>query len=194
MYKYKIVIYGYGGEVVWSKLTEKQYNYWKENEENLSNHILYHESDNIPDYAILDDNGDKEYYDCDDIEHEYYLSLENATINIECIKDGIIIVDNKNLESFIEKNDIQQEYLENNGIKNVDYGLQIYSCEKGVFFDFELELESKFDIKKLKFVFQEANNEIENKVVSIIYDDVVYEDMDSCTTGKSIDFYLIKYI
>ena len=78
MHYYNISIGGYGGEVCWHSISKEAYNYFNENDEMLTEHIL-NENNDVPDYADLTDNGSKTWDELDNIDHEYYCDTEDST-------------------------------------------------------------------------------------------------------------------
>ena len=193
MHYYNIYIGGYGGEVCWHSLSKEAYEYYQENDDMLTEHIL-EENNDVPDFANLTDNGNKTWDELDNIDREYYCDYHSSHITIEETdkfgKQIGYVVEWKDLEPFVEENDIETEFLEMEEITQ-PYVLQIFSAEKGSFWDCQVICDKPFDISKLKFTIQEAKNESDGMINAIYYDGVELENNGGDTRGKGIDINLI---
>ena len=222
---YEILIGGYGAEIKWNKLTQEQYEFWDNQDKSiLERHILgkslfdddSDEEDtekslnNIPEYADLNNKGEKEWYDLEDLDSEYYCSADSAWLHI--IKNNKTNQTNfdPNLHTVVEYNNIindsssnnvnifvdNDENISCNGINNfdADYALQIVSYEKGTFFSGILELndDEEFDINKFKIHISTALNGDEQRIDSVFYNDTKIDNDGGDTRGKGIDVYLVE--
>ena len=67
--------------------------------------------------------------------------------------------------------------------KEVEYVAQMYSSEKGHFFDGIIETVGEFDVKKLEFHLSEYDNG-EQSITSVVYDGVDVDNQGGDTNGK----------
>lgn len=222
---YEILIGGYGAEIKWNKLTQEQYEFWDSQDKSiLERHILgkslfdddSDEEDtekslnNIPEYADLNNKGEKEWYDLEDLDNEYYCSADSAWLHITKNNKTNQTNFDPNLHTVIEYNNIindsssnnvnifvdNDENISCNGINNfdADYALQIVSYEKGTFFSGILELndDEEFDINKFKIHISTALNGDEQRIDSVFYNDTEIDNDGGDTRGKGIDVYLVE--
>ena len=217
MPRYEIIIGGYGGEVCWSKLTREQFDFWDNKRTLLEKHVIgssvFDDSDNdndndndneinlnnIPDYAILRDS-DKDWYDLDDLDKEYYCGLSSSWLNVLEVetdpnkqpkyKDVLTF---NNIEEDVTSNNLDLIVRnENNDYIKEKYVMQIFSAEKGTFFDGFIDLSDNdlFDINKLKINVSEALNESDERIDSVEYDGVEIDNDGAETRGKGIDVHI----
>ena len=162
--------------------------------------------DSIPDEAkFMHDVDDKEavgytwYEPKDEIEHVWGAGWDNAYVTIEKVdSDDYMsntleeIVDREDLSEFCsrisEETDWEVEIQDGpeNGYayaKKGEYVCQMYSAEKGTFFDGILETPGLIDLKKLKFLVDEAPNG-EDTLYSIQYDGEDIDNQGGDTNGK----------
>lgn len=84
---YFISIGGYGGEIVYGRLTKEQFEYWKKREDDFEEYVGDWERDDpeneewsdVPEHARIEG----EWYDHDDILHENGCSAESAWVQVE---------------------------------------------------------------------------------------------------------------
>lgn len=162
--------------------------------------------ESIPDEAkFMHDVDDKEaagytwYEPKDEIEHVWGASWDSSYLTIEKVdSDDYMsntleeIVDREDLSEFVsrigEETDWEVEVTDSpeNGFayaKKGEYVCQMYSAEKGQFFDGILETPGLIDLKKLKFLIDEAPNG-EDTLYSIQYDGEDIENNGGDTNGK----------
>jgi hypothetical protein len=215
MVKYQVNIGGYGGEVVWKKLTTEQYRFWQSVDKTmLDRHILGSnpfddsedetESDllnNIPDYAVLRREGE-DWYDLDDGGKEYYCSLGSSWLNVvrhdKNSRNGLVNVCSiDDLASGSGEGNLDiMEHISRDESEELseDFYLQIFSSEKGTFISAGLELQEneEFDIGKLRIYTCEALNEQDERIESISYNGQDLDSYGAETRGKGIDIYLVE--
>lgn len=128
---YRITIGGYGGELVYSKITEAQYDYWSEkcneqdeegydNDDAFGNYIFAYDEEtyeqetgnSVPEEAKFEG----EWYDQDDIDHTNGAHLDSAHISIEKVESAewnskVLkeLYEYEDLPEFIKNNDIEHE-------------------------------------------------------------------------------------
>ena len=83
---YHISIGGYGGEIVYGRLTKEQFEYWKEREDDFEEYVGYwgdrdenEEWSDVPEHARIEG----EWYDNDDILHENGCSVADSWVQVE---------------------------------------------------------------------------------------------------------------
>ena len=224
---YEILIGGYGAEIKWNKLTQEQYEYWDNQDKSRLDRYILGKSlfdddtedededttnflNNIPEYADLNNKGEKEWYDLEDLDSEYYCCTDSAWLYITKNNKTNQTNFDPNLHTVIEYNNIindsssnnvnifvdNDENISCNGINNfdADYALQIVSYEKGTFFSGILELndDEDFDINKFKIHISTALNGDEQRIDSVFYNDTKIENDGGDTRGKGIDVYLVE--
>jgi len=135
----------------------------------------------------------------DEIEHVWGAGWDNAYVTIEKVDSDEYmsntleeIVDGEELSEFCsrigEETDWEVELQDGpeNGYayaKKGEYVCQMYSAEKGTFFDGILETPGLIDLKKLKFLVDEAPNG-EDTLYSIEYDGEDVDNQGGDTNGK----------
>ena len=195
MHYYNIVVGGYGAEVCWHPLSEECYNYYKENGEKLMEHIL-EENNDVPDYANLRENGSKTWDELDGITREYYCGFYASHISImETDKHGKYMSDFlecMELEEFANTHDCKINNQETETTKE-KYCLQIYSAEKGSFWDCSIISEEPLDLSKFTFCIQETITEEDTMLMDILYNGVSLDNGGEDTRGKGIDVNLIAF-
>ena len=162
--------------------------------------------DSIPNEAkFMHDVDDKEavgyswYEPKDEIEHVWGAGWDSAYVTIEKVdSDDYMsntleeIVDREDLSEFCsrigEETDWEVEIQDGpekgyNYATKGEYVCQMYSAEKGSFFDGILETPGLLDLKKLKFLVDEAPNG-EDTLYSIEYDGEDIENQGGDTNGK----------
>ena len=219
-YIYNIRIWGYGGELVYGKLTKAQHDFWqaecdKEDAQGYDlddqfGNYLFDQEDfeethgiTVPDEAKID----AEWHDCDDLAHSNGANLGSANITIEqvdsdeynakILKD---VIDSQDLEEFIKDNNTvvnESEFdLDEDGNRQEDghnYCMYAMSVEKGTFFDGILKLHKPIDIRKISISTTEYPNG-DNIVDELHYEGA--DDIDNSggdTNGKSMNAYVMDY-
>ena len=160
----------------------------------------------VPDEAkFMHDVDDKEavgytwYEPKDEIEHIWGVSSDNARITIEKVdsdeynaKHVEDVVDGEELYELINRLDEEVDYetehtecLETdvNRPQKGEYVCQMYSSEKGTFFEAFLETPGLINLQKLQFVIDEAPNG-EDTVFAVKYDGEELDNQGGDTNGK----------
>ena len=192
--KYRIEIYGRGGEIVIGKIKREFYDFFEENELDIEdyawNHDYFEENEDveIPEDIRPFEPGD--WYDCDNIAHEYGPCVDDAYVTIT--QDNEVLFEN------VEASELSQqgltleggaEYYPNEELEDGDAYFLGQSIEKGHFLTFEFEADS-FNLEKLTFNVVDVDGW--ELITSAKYDDQDIEDMgDLSTEGKGSEFQLI---
>ena len=143
---YRISIGGYGGELVYSSITEEQYNYWAdkcaEQDENgydmdsaFGDYLFSYDEESyleetnniVPEEAKFEG----EWYEQDDLEHTNGASLESAHISIQKIEltEGGSYWDGEVLEELYEYEDLPK-FIEDNKVELVQ---DEFDLDKGLY-------------------------------------------------------------
>jgi len=145
---------------------------------------------------VDDDNYKRPWYESHtEFEHSYgaeygsaYLSVEEVESEEYSAKNINEVMYNKDInelnDKVLEETDNEVEVLEMGCCEEHDgYVAQLYSSEKGCFFDGVIETVGEFDPKKLKIYTTEFLNG-EDTITSIEYDGVEVENNGGDTNGK----------
>jgi hypothetical protein len=153
-----IVMHDYGGEVVMGRITSEVYDYFKQNNINVTDYALGDHQDVPTEFQPFIPGS---WFECDNIAHEYGAEMEDFCF---------IEIRNSNGETVWSSN-MAPEILEDAGC-NVDcvnectadefpkntimfYG---QSSEKGKFFESEIDLKTEFDPSKLSIAYSEIED------------------------------------
>jgi hypothetical protein len=194
--KYRIEISGRGGEVVIGKVKREFYELFNNDDSELDfedyvwNDEFFEENEiDIPEDIRPFHPG--EYFECDDVAHEYGVSVDSAYITVSCGDD--IIHDN------IEANDLEsiengltlecmQEIIPDEILEDGDTYFVGQSHEKGFFQSYEFEADG-FDLSKLTLHVTDVDGW--ELITGASYDEQELEDLgELSTTGKGSDAWL----
>jgi hypothetical protein len=188
--KYEIHLTGYGGEIAIGRITQEQYEFWKDRED-LDEHC--HDWDNemeIPDNVIIARDGS--WYECDDIAHENGCEFSDAC--------WVTVYDENNNEvwtSPLSSAALEERGVGVEGMNRGEHCVEYYTdaeyyfwgqnFEKGTFQTYEIEVYGKFDPAKLNFSTIDVNGwELVN---GVSYESVELDDTGGySTTGKANDY------
>lgn len=163
----------------------------------------YEEIDSVPKEAdFLTSYGEDDYkspwYESPtEYEHQYGVTYDASYISVDEVDSddymsNVVaeVVENQDLPEFIsnleEETDYEFEgtdYTECYAGEDVKYIAQMYSSEKGGFFDGIIETVGDFDPKKLKIYCSEYDNG-EETITSVEYDGVEVDNQGGDTNGK----------
>ena len=219
---YRIMLWGYGGEAEYLKLTKAQYEFWH-------NHIEEHGDSDAVTYCTSAEDGEFEFEDIDELPeemqflkhegedyssswyeaptgftHQWGIDYNNANITIDEVDSDDYgaptkqeIVESKDLAEYVseleEANDYNIELTEMgvDECEEPEYVAQMYSAEKGTFFEGVFETVGDFDPKKLKIYTSEYLNG-DDTIDSIEYDGEEIENNGGDTNGKGYSFHVWK--
>lgn len=193
--KYEIHLTGYGGEIVFGRITKEQYEFWVENEEALSEHCNdWDNEQGVPDNLLICSNG--AWHDKDDLAHETGCEYSSAC--------WITVYDEDNNEVF--SSSLDYESLEGKGVEpegfaveefyvkydsDAEYAFMAQSSEKGTFYTGEIETFGDFDPKKLSLSYIDVEGW--QLINGISYESQIVDDTGGySTTGKGLDFKVFK--
>ena len=162
----------------------------------------FEELDSVPVEAQFlhdkdDDNYKRPWYESHtEFEHSYGVELGSAYLVVEEVNSDDYnaevvaeVIDREDLQEYLngieEETDYAVELVEMGCCDEpeVDYIAQLYSSEKGTFFDGRIETVGEFDPKKLKIYTTEYLNG-EDTVTEVHYDGVEVENDGGDTNGK----------
>lgn len=128
--------------------------------------------------------------------HQYGVEYSSAYLSVDEVESADYVsnfvaevVDGENLQEYLdrvmEENDYELDLVESDEDfgEEGDYVVQMYSSEKGTFFDGIIETHGDFDPRKLKIVYTEYPNG-EDIVTEVSYDDVELDNNGAETSGK----------
>ena len=165
--------------------------------------IEYEDIDSVPEEAQFlhdpdDDNYKRPWYESHtEYEHQYGAEFGSAYMDVDEVDSGEynsnIVREVMGRESvqdlcnrISEETDWEVEMYDSDECyagSDVEYIAQLYSSEKGCFFDGIIETVGEFDVKKLVFHLSEYDND-EETITSIEYDGVEVENNGGDTNGK----------
>ena len=196
--KYKISMWGYGGEKVMGTVDREIWDYCLQNQVDISE-IAWSDEDTVQDEMGLDVDQlpfpPGSWYECDDMAHTSGVSRNAGTLQIED-ENGTVVFERslEDCDGGSEDSPVwncQDEVW----IGEKPAGTVVFvgcSNEKGTFFEGEIELTQPFDIEKLELQYDEIDGE--ELVNGVVYDGEDIDNFGGSTDGKSSDFgmYLVK--
>jgi hypothetical protein len=208
---YRIMLWGYGGENSYIRLTKEQYEYWNQRKEDdderdiLVDYMLDEDREEVADVPpameFMSDPEDLEgprypwHESPNEIVHQFGVDYSNARITITEIESDEYsskpiedIVDGLDLNDFVSEHDIEWFSDEVEETQS-DYMLQFNSSEKGTFFEGILTTVGKIDLSKLEVYTTDHFND-DDTVDDIRYDGESIENMGGDTNGKGYSVYM----
>ena len=208
---YRIMLWGYGGENSYIRLTKEQYEYWNQRKEDdderdiLVDYMLDEDREEVADVPpameFMSDPEDLEgprypwHESPNEIVHQFGVDYSNARITITEIESDDYganpiedIVDGVDLNDFVSEHDIEWFSDEVEETQS-DYMLQFNSSEKGTFFEGILTTVGKIDLSKLEVYTTDHFND-DNTVDDIRYDSESIENMGGDTNGKGYSVHM----
>ena len=169
----------------------------------------FDELDEVPEFAQFlkvegEDYSSSWYESPTGFTHQWGVDYNNANLTVEEVdsdeynaKHIADVVDGEELSEYINKLDEENNYeleLTEMGVDEGedtqgDYVAQMWSAEKGTFFDSVIETVGEFDPKKLKIYTSEYLNG-DDTVQSIEYDGNEIENSGGDTSGKGYSFHV----
>ena len=169
----------------------------------------FDELDEVPEFAQFlkvegEDYSTSWYESATGFTHQWGIDYNNARITVEEVdgedyssKHIADVVDGQDLNEYINKLDEENNYeleLTEMGVDEGedtqgDYVAQMYSAEKGTFFDGVIETVGEFDPKKLKIYTLEYLNG-DDTVQNIEYDGNEVDNAGGDTNGKGYSFHV----
>jgi hypothetical protein len=208
---YRIQFYGYGGEAEYMKLTKEQYEFWKEQiDENgdgdAVNYVVNAEDEQFdfehisalddPMKFLSDEDGPRPWYEAPTgFTHQWGVDYSNANISVDEVDSedysaGHVadVVESSTLNEWCEVNEVEVE-MGVDEVEEPDYVAQMWSAEKGTFFDGIIETVGDFDPKKLKIYTSEYLNG-DDTIQSVEYDGNEIDNQGGDTNGKGYSFHV----
>ena len=208
---YRIQFYGYGGEAEYMKLTKEQYEFWKEQiDENgdadAVNYIINAEDEQF-DFEhiseldesmkfLSDEDGPRPWNESPTgFTHQWGVDYSNANISVDEVDSddysaGHVtdVVESSTLNEWCDVNEVNVE-MGVDEAEEPDYVAQMWSSEKGTFFDGIIETVGDFDPKKLKIYTSEYLNG-DDTIQSVEYDGNEIDNQGGDTNGKGYSFHV----
>ena len=212
---YRIMLWGYGGENSYIRLTKEQYEYWNQRKEDdderdiLVDYMLDEDREEVADVPpameFMSDPEDLEgprypwHESPNEIVHQFGVDYSSARITITEIDSDDYganpiedIVDGVDLNNFVSEHDIEWFSDEVEETQS-DYMLQFNSSEKGTFFEGILTTVGKIDLSKLEVYTTDHFND-DDTVDDIRYDGESIENMGGDTNGKGYSVHIWKNV
>lgn len=214
---YRITISGYGGEMVYNKITKEQFEYWSDKKlseddyewDALESYMF--DTENFCDNTTLPKHVDflkqdehrTEWYEMSDIEHTNGVSYDSACITVDEVESDEYnsnhirdVMPFSNVNELPQADTFTREDFDLDSFADKDgnnYVLYAMSVEKGTFFDGLLTIEgASFDPNRLHISTMEYPNGDE-LITSVQYNgEEVYNDGGD-TTGKSLNARVWNY-
>jgi len=208
---YRIQINGYGGESTYMSISKEAHDFWKDHTEQYGDGDLvsymvgaedgefdFDELEGVPTEAefMTDEDGDPRpwYEPPNEIEHTFGGNYDNCWLTVDEVAEedynAAHISEVIDREDIAELNDRVCEEQEIEIVEmgccdepECDYIAQMYSSEKGCFFDGIVETVGEFDPSKLKFFTTEYLNG-EDTITEVHYDGVEVDNSGGDTNGK----------
>jgi hypothetical protein len=202
---YRILLWGYGGESAYMRLTREQYEYWSERKEAdedsdiLVDYMLDEDRETIidvpPTMEFMADPEDAEgprypWHEApNEIIHQFGVDYSSARITITEIESEEYnskpvedVVEGVKLNDFVFEHDI--EWISGDvDTSESDYMLQFCSSEKGTFFEAIFTTNGRFDPTKLKVYSTEHLNG-DDTIDNVEYNGESLENQGGDTNGK----------
>ena len=192
---FRVTLTGYGGERVYGSLTQEQYEFWKDlDEEDIIAHAFWDPWEENDENPIFDEEDPRflgNWNEFDDLLHENGVSEDAAYITVEEYDseeyDSSLIstlFDTMSWEDFQTKynSSVDEDDFEE-VVENAQYVFTGYSSEKGTFGDYSIVTNgADFDPSKLAFVL--TSNPQEVTLEATEYDGVEIYNDGGDTTGK----------
>jgi len=192
---FRVTLTGYGGERVYGSLTQEQYEFWKDlDEEDIIAHAFWDPWEENDENPIFDEEDPRflgNWNEFDDLLHENGVSEDAAYITVEEYDseeyDSNLIstlFDTMSWEDFQTKynSSVDEDDFEE-VVENAQYVFTGYSSEKGTFGDYSIVTNgADFDPSKLAFML--TSNPQEVTLEATEYDGVEIYNDGGDTTGK----------
>jgi len=192
---FRVTLTGYGGERVYGSLTQEQYEFWKDlDEEDIIAHAFWDPWEENDENPIFDEEDPRflgNWNEFDDLLHENGVSEDAAYITVEEYDseeyDSSLIstlFDTMSWEDFQTKynSSVDEDDFEE-VVENAQYVFTGYSSEKGTFGDYSIVTNgADFDPSKLAFML--TSNPQEVTLEATEYDGVEIYNDGGDTTGK----------
>lgn len=210
---YRVHISGYGGEAAYMSISKEAHDFWKEvTEENGDSDLVtymvaddpeeynFENIDSVPPEAdfLMDEDFKRPWYESHtEYEHQWgpefgsaYMDIDevdSAEYNANVINE---VMSREGVEDMCnrigDETDWEVELYDSTECyagEDVEYVAQMYSSEKGSFFEGIIETVGEFDPKKLVFRLSEYDNG-EQSITAVEYDGVDVDNQGGDTNGK----------
>jgi hypothetical protein len=210
---YHLQISGYGGEASYMSISKEAHDFWKDHKEQYGDYDLvqyitraedgdfdFEDIEGVPTEAefMTDEDGDPRpwYEPPNEIDHTFGASYDSSYITVDEVDGEDYSA--KHIREVIDREDLSElndrigeetewsvEVVEPTCCEEPEakYIAQMYSSEKGTFFDGIIETVGDFDPKKLKIHTVEYLNG-EDTVTEVWYDGVEVDNNGGDTNGK----------
>jgi len=207
---FRIQINGYGGESSYMTISKEAYSFWKAHTDEYGDYDLarymleaededfdFEELEEVPEEAkfLKDDTGISYpwYEPPTEFEHTHGVIYDSAAVSVEEIDSDSYTATaiSDPFEVDLDDGITAQEYVRCENPPS-NYTAQMYSMEKGCFFDGIIETHGDFNAAKLKVYIVEYLNG-EETITNVHYNGVEVENMGGDSTGKGYSAAVNKY-
>ena len=209
---YRITINGYGGESAYMSVSKEAYDFWNTHTEehgdnDLVNYMInaedgdfeFEDLEEVPVNAQFLYNAEEDYsspwYEAPtEFEHSWGVEYNSANIVIDEVESDDYnakwladVIESTNISDQVDENEDWESIVEmdvcGDTPEGTEYIAQLYSSEKGCFFDGLIETFGEFDVKKLKITTLEYLNG-EDTITSVEYNGEEIDNQGGDTNGK----------
>jgi len=188
---YRVMLSGYGGEIVLGSVPREQYQYFRDNEIDIEEYAWDCDNEQeVPEEMQPFTPG--EWHDCDDVAHESGCELSEynyITVTDENGKDHwqCKLGYSELTDAGVEVDETEESVCSDRSDRENTVGFIGQSVEKGVFFEGELNLTAPFDPAKLAINYSDIEGW--SIITGVTYDGEDIEGYDGYDTrGKSSEF------
>lgn len=184
--KYKIEIFGYGGEIYWGSVDRKIYDFFKEKSIDIGQYASDWDDDkwaDIPEELRPFSPGAP--YDCDHGCHQSGATFDSSSTVVVYDENGEEVWRSDLDGESLNEQEVSAEETEELYISEYDEGTVVFfgaQGEKGLFFGNEFELRAPFDPKKLFISYGDYDGWL--MVNGVQYDGEDIDGSDYDTSGK----------
>lgn len=190
---YRVEIWGWGGEIAIGKIDRKIYDYFKDNDLDISEYAHdwdYAEENEIPEDMRPFECGN--WFDCDDICHENGSTMDDCSYITVYDERGNKVWESSLDPGTLDDHGIEAEEFEEVYINELPAGTCVFvgtNSEKGLFGAYDLALTKPFDQSLFKFSY--GDYEGWAIMIGFNYNGEELEDLGELSTdGKSADYNL----
>lgn len=190
--KFEITLSGLGLELVMGKININAYEYFKNNNIEISSYINNSNiAKKVPKKFRPFSN--EQWFECDDLAHLYNVKLDSNKEGVLTLKKNNITINEYNLDiDILTKEGIVVDEINEIYVSELPVNTCVFlglSHEKGVFFSSIIE-DKKFDRRKLKIEYQDVEGNL--VVSSIFYNNKKLKNKNLSTTGNFIEYFIYK--
>ena len=184
--KYKVEIWGYGGEIYWGSVDRKVYDLFKAKEIDIEQYAAGWDDDmwnDIPDDMRPFPPGSP--YECDGGCHQSGATFDESSYITVYDETGEQVWQSSLSSTALDDEGVEYDCTDERYVNQYEDGTVVFmgaQGEKGLFFSNEFEIKSPFDPKKLCVTYEDCDGW--SLTSSVSYDGEEIDGYDYDTTGK----------